>query len=145
MPTLQIKSLLCAPETPWPTHSPAQGLCLSESCPPACGTSAKRKVLLLPAQSSKSWGSAEMPGMNPVVPGLGNRLLGDGASSWSRQRVADSAGERWVRLPVSFLWSLLCQVDETLLVLGLNFISVTSRRVHLAAFLWTSQIGRAHV
>lgn len=27
-----------------------------------------------------------------------------------------------MRLPVSFLWSLLCPADKTLLVLGLNFI-----------------------
>lgn len=40
-----------------------------------------------------------------------------------------------MRLPVSLL---LCQVGKTVLVLGLNFISVTSWRARLAAFLWTS-------
>lgn len=43
-----------------------------------------------------------------------------------------------MHLPISFLWSLLCQADKTLLVLGLNFISVTSRRARLAAFPWMS-------
>lgn len=81
--------------------------------------------------------------MNPVVPGLGNGLLGDGASSWSRRRAADSSGERWMPLPVSFLWSPLCQADNTLLVLGLNFISVTWS-ARLAAFPWTSLSVRGH-
>lgn len=135
VPTLQIKPLLCAPETPWLTHSPAQGLRLSKSRQPACGTSAKHKVPLLPAHLNKSRVLAEMPGMNPAVPELGNGLLGDGAVSWSWKRAADSAGERRMPLPVSLL---LCQVGKTLLVLGLNFISVTSWRARLAAFLWTS-------
>lgn len=138
VPNPQINRSLCAPETPWPTHSPAQGLPLSESRPPARSASATRRVILLPVHPSTSRGSAGTPGMNPVVPGLGNELLGDGASSRSRQRAADSSGERWMPLPVSFLRSPLCQADNTLLVLGLNFISVTSWSARLAAFPWTS-------
>lgn len=68
--------------------------------------------------------------MNPAVPGLGMGSLG---------LVLSPAREQWMmHWPVSSPQPRLCQAGRPLLVLGMNFISVSSLRACPAVFPWTS-------
>lgn len=76
-----------------------------------------------------------MLGVHPAVPGLGM-----GSLEWVLIPGVASAWDRAQRMhqPVSFPQSCLCQADRTLLVLGMNFISIISHRACPAVFPWTS-------
>lgn len=68
--------------------------------------------------------------MNPAVPGLGMGSLG---------LLLTPAREQWMmHWPVSSPQPRLCQAGRPLLVLGMNFISVSSLRACPAVFPWTS-------
>lgn len=73
--------------------------------------------------------------MNPAVPGLGL-----GSLEWVLIPGVASAldCEQQMDQPVSFPQSCLYQADRTLLVLGMDFISIISQRACPAVFPWTS-------